>query len=291
MRKISLILLACLATVFAFKPMTNDKNFKTEYGICNLSTIPVRAEHSHKSEIVTQLLFGEAYTVTAISDDGEWKKIKAEYDGYEGWIADFQFKQVSEEYFHDYKKSSANHAVNNDGLAQVSHPQLGRQFISIGSVLPFYNKGKFKIGDEHFELENPEATRSNDLLKTAQEYMHTPYLWGGKSIFGIDCSGFVQQVFKSAHDLKLPRDAYQQADHGQLIHFDETQEGDLAFFENESGRITHVGILTGDGHIIHASGRVKLDHFMEEGIISKDTGKLTHNLSFIKRVSIESEVD
>jgi len=278
------VLLACLATVFAFKPMTNKTKFATQYGICNLSTIPVRASHSHKSEIVTQLLFGEAYTVTGQSDDGEWKKIALEYDGYEGWIADFQFKQVSEQYFKAYQAETKRHAVNQNALSQVSHPKLGKQFISIGSVLPFYEAGKFNIGEEYFELENHDATQNNSLLTTAQEYMHTPYLWGGKSIFGIDCSGFVQQVFKAAIDVKLPRDAYQQADYGQLIHFDESKEGDLAFFENDKGRITHVGILIGHGEIIHASGRVKIDHFTENGIVSKDTGKQTHQLSFIKRV-------
>ena len=289
MRRLSLVMLAFLALVFAFKPMTNKetKSFETHYGICNLSTIPVRASNSHKSEIVTQLLFGEVFTVTENSEDGEWKKIKMEYDGYEGWIANFQFKEISESFFNDY--NSNLHAVNHEGLSQISHPELGRQYISIGSVLPFYKDGKFKIGDELFELENPQAIKNNTLLSTAHEYLHTPYLWGGKSIFGIDCSGFVQQVFKSAKGLKLPRDAYQQADHGKEIHFNNHQEGDLAFFENDKGRITHVGILTGNGKIIHASGRVKIDDFTQQGIVCKDTQKQTHKLSFIKRV--EGQVD
>lgn len=287
MRRLSLVMLACLVVLFAFKPMTNKNTFTVEYGICNLSTIPVRATHSHKSEIVTQLLFGETYTVTEQSEDGEWKKIQIEYDGYEGWIANFQYKQVSKAYFEAYQQ--ATHAVNNEALSQISHPTLGKQFISIGSVLPFYQDGQFKIGDELFQLENIQATQSNNLLKTAEAYLHTPYLWGGKSIFGIDCSGFVQQVFKSAKEVKLPRDAYQQAEHGELIHFEKASAGDLAFFENDKGRIVHVGILTGNGEIIHASGRVKVDHFQEEGIVCKETGTHTHKLSFIKRV--ESSMD
>ena len=114
--------------------------------------------------------------------------------------------------------------------------------------------------------------------------MQTPYLWGGKSIFGIDCSGFVQQVFKSAVDIKLPRDAYQQAELGEEVAYTDAAEGDLAFFTNKSGRVIHVGILTGNGKIIHASGRVKIDQFTPTGIFSKEIGKETHQLSVIKRM-------
>ncbi|MGB0522571.1 MAG: C40 family peptidase, partial [Flammeovirgaceae bacterium] len=193
------------------------------------------------------------------------------------------YKQISKKYFDEYRQG--NHAVNHEALSSISHPELGRQFISIGSVLPFYKDGQFTIGEDIFQLENATATQSNDLLITAEAYMHTPYLWGGKSIFGIDCSGFVQQVFKAAKDIKLPRDAYQQAEHGQFVEYADATAGDLAFFENEKGRIIHVGILTDEREIIHASGRVKIDNFNPRGIISKETGKHTHKLSFIKRVS------
>jgi len=112
--------------------------------------------------------------------------------------------------------------------------------------------------------------------------LNAPYLWGGKSFFGIDCSGFTQQVFRFL-DKRLPRDAYQQAEEGMTVEFDETEVGDLAFFANASGKITHVGIILENMQIIHAHGAVRLDELTKEGIFSADKGGITHYLTVIKR--------
>jgi len=109
-------------------------------------------------------------------------------------------------------------------------------------------------------------------------------LWGGRSPFGIDCSGFTQMVYKLC-GMPLKRDAWMQAEQGQDIHLlDETQPGDLAFFDNEEGRIIHVGILTTKNRIIHASGKVRLDSIDHQGIFNSETKRYTHNLRLLKRL-------
>ena len=125
---------------------------------------------------------------------------------------------------------------------------------------------------------------AHDIISTAYLFLHAPYLWGGKSPFGIDCSGFTQLVYK-LNGYKLPRDAYQQVELGMPLSFvEEAEAGDLAFFDNEEGKIVHVGILLGDNRIIHASGCVKTDPFDHYGIFSAERGGYTHNLRVIKNI-------
>jgi cell wall-associated NlpC family hydrolase len=115
-------------------------------------------------------------------------------------------------------------------------------------------------------------------------FLNSAYLWGGRSIFGVDCSGFCQTVFRFI-GIPLLRDAYQQASQGEAIGFlEETKLGDLAFFDNEEGRITHVGMLLDQDTIIHASGRVRMDTIDHLGIVNVDTGLHTHKLRIIKRM-------
>ncbi len=120
-------------------------------------------------------------------------------------------------------------------------------------------------------------------------YLNTPYLWGGKSSVGIDCSGFTQQVFKIL-GIPLLRDAYQQATQGEAVNsLVEATCGDLAFFDNEQSRITHVGIMIDNKTIIHASGYVRIDKIDEEGITHSITGKRTHKLWGVKRMIARRE--
>ena len=115
-------------------------------------------------------------------------------------------------------------------------------------------------------------------------YLNSPYLWGGRSPFGIDCSGFTQMVFK-LNGIKLPRDAYEQAEIGKTLNFiEETQKGDLAFFDNEEGKIIHTGIIIDKNKIIHSSGKVRIDNLDHYGIFNAETGKYSHNLRLIKKV-------
>ncbi|MFT5618740.1 MAG: hypothetical protein ACI85I_001975 [Arenicella sp.] len=255
-----------------------------KYGICHLSTIPVRASFSHRSEIVTQLVFGEIYQILEASEDKEWIKIRMEFDGYEGWIPENQKKKVSKAYFKNYQKQ--NHPFVLERVAQVQHPKYGIQLLSAGSVLPFLKNGKIEVGDIKMSFlgATPKPIRKRDLICFAKKYLRTPYLWGGRSIFGIDCSGFAQQVFKTCLDINLPRDAYQQAEIGEKIPIAKSKEGDLAFFKNAKGRITHVGIVMKKGRIIHASGEVRIDELTKKGIIHSQSGEKTHDLAIIKRI-------
>ena len=131
----------------------------------------------------------------------------------------------------------------------------------------------------------PDEFNVEVLVALGRPFLGTAYLWGGKSIFGVDCSGFVQQLYK-LFGIFLPRDAYQQAEVGELVGFlQEAKLGDLAFFDNDEGRITHVGMLLSDRLIMHASGNVRIDPIDHAGIIHRITGKRTHHLRLIKRVA------
>ncbi len=254
-----------------------------KYGITSFSVVPVRKESSHRSEMVSQLLFGETYEV--LQSQNNWFLIKCSYDAYEGWIDSSQHTEVTEkEYF--------NNTSNDPGLAVdlVSSATSGYHAVPIvtGSSLPFFDGLNFKLNKEKF-IYNGQAIQSEGkntslMERVAMRYLNAPYLWGGRSPFGIDCSGFTQVVFKFM-GVKLARDAYQQAEQGAIINFiDETLPGDLAFFNNPEGRITHVGIIQRDGRIIHSSGSVRIDKIDHFGIYNEDLKKYTHQLKVIKRL-------
>lgn len=250
-----------------------------EYGICQLAIIPIRAEGSERSEMVSQLLFGETYEI--IEWQEKWVKIKTTYDSYEGWISSVQLSVLSEE---DYL------TIQEDKLTLTTQPvtlvnkQAGNSllYLPAGSTLPFYENGSSWINNEVYGL-NDAGEPGADLIATAKTYLNTPYLWGGRTHFGIDCSGFAQTVFKQ-HGIKIKRDASQQAEQGEVVDFlPAAKAGDLAFFDNAEGRIIHVGIMLNHEQIIHASGRVKIDHIDGQGIYSEEFKKHTHQLRIIKR--------
>ena len=121
------------------------------------------------------------------------------------------------------------------------------------------------------------------IKQVAFKFLNSTYLWGGKSVFGIDCSGFTQSVYKFLN-ISLLRDAQQQATQGELIGFlQEARCGDLAFFDNEAGQIIHVGILLSAHEIIHAAGKVRIDKIDNEGIVHAQTGQRTQRLRIIRR--------
>ena len=157
----------------------------------------------------------------------------------------------------------------------------------MGSLLPAADR--FEIAGQEFSVQTSckalkEKTQRPKLIEDAYMYLNAPYLWGGKGPFGIDCSGFVQVVFR-LNGILLPRDAYQQADIGDTLSFvEEGQAGDLAFFDNENGKITHVGILNDAQHIIHASGKVRIDRIDHQGIFHEENGTYTHRLRLLKRI-------
>ncbi len=256
------------------------------FGICLLSIVPARKEPAGSSEMVTQLLFGEHYTVT---EQGHgWLKILTAFDQYSCWISEKQHSCISELTFTQLNKQSV--FLNNE-LVQVIQNKTNesRYPITIGATLPFYKDQNMRLESYDFGFEGQvsqfqKKNAAQDIISTAFLFMNAPYLWGGRSPFGIDCSGFTQLSFK-LNGYTLPRDAYQQVELGTPLSFvEEAEAGDLAFFDNEEGKIVHVGILLNDHQVIHASGCVKIERFDHYGIFTSDTKRYSHTLRVIKRI-------
>jgi hypothetical protein len=251
------------------------------YGICTLSIAPCRAEGSDRAELVTQLLFGEVYRV--IEEDEKWVKIITDLDSYECWICRKQFTEISVKEFEEYRLHKSPLCA--DLIGEIANSKGESSTITIGTTLPFYGKNIFKIQDEKYTFKGAiNSKNKSDVVEYSLLYLNAPYLWGGRTPFGIDCSGFSQIVY-SLCGHQISRDAYQQAEEGINVEFVElTEPGDLAFFDNEEGKITHVGIVTEPGKIIHASGKVRIDSLDQQGIFNKELGKYTHKLRVIKRI-------
>lgn len=255
-----------------------------KYGICLLSHLPCRSEGSDKSEMVTQLLFGETYSILEISE--KWVKIKVEHDQYECWIC---VKQVHPISAHAFQEVNLKQQVFCTELVQVLQSTVQMQAIVLGSTLVNFHDEECGIENQVFAYQGgisdstAKATKDK-IVEDAFMYLGAPYLWGGRSPFGIDCSGFTQMVYR-LNNISLPRDASQQVNMGSNYSFvEEAEAGDLAFFDNTEGHITHVGILLNDNKIIHASGQVRIDKLDHHGIYNKETGKYTHKLRVIKNL-------
>ena len=235
------------------------------YGICKLSVVPMRKEASHTSELVSELLFNDIYSI--IDENEEWLKIQCMYDSYEGWIRKLQHEEVTDNELQDYI-SREKYIVN---MPTIYHEDM---------ILSFGSKVFEKI-DGTIPLS--KTFNSDTITESAFKMLNVPYRWGGKSIMGIDCSAFVQLCAKTA-GYKLPRDASQQYDFGDTVDLSEAQSGDIAFFENKEHRIIHVGILLSRNMIIHASGKVRIDAIDETGIFNMELNTYTHYLSKVKRL-------
>ena len=250
-----------------------------EYGICNLAVIPLRAEPSDRSEQVSQILFGEAFEITEWQE--RWVKVVTTNDSYEGWIGRLQFTTLGHIAYKTLQQNPA--PITYRAVTQAwKKPDNSVLYLPVGSSLVFLKGTTCHINNEKFEIIG-EIGETEAIDITAKSFLNTPYLWGGRTHYGIDCSGFTQSVFK-LQGIHLRRDASVQAEQGEIVNFiSEAKLGDLAFFDNEEGRITHVGIMLNNGQIIHASGRVKIDPIDSQGIFSEDQKRYTHKLRIIKR--------
>ena len=236
------------------------------YGLCNLSAIPIRKEPSHTSEMVSQLLFNELYEV--LDEKSGWYLVKSDEDHYEGWIQGIQHHAISEQEYHDLK-GKERFVVDRPVLEYQGHQ------LSMGTLLNEPVAGTMTL---------PDGFSPALMLEFAQKLLGTPYLWGGRTAFGIDCSGFVQLCARAAGKA-LPRDASEQVQVGELVYFlPEIQPGDLAFFGNEEGKIVHVGMMLDTERILHASGQVRIDYLDQTGIFNKERNEHTHRLQVIKRI-------
>ena len=253
------------------------------YGICNLSAIPLRIEPSDSSEMVSQILFGEHFKV--IDKSKQWRKVRLSFDKYEGWIDHKQYLEITKEYYQRLDKETIT--VSSQLVDFISGKKNELIPIVLGSTLPFFKNNQFNLADKEFNFEGQVTAQKGtkeDIIKTTFLYSNTPYLWGGKTPFGIDCSGFTQMVYK-INGIRLLRDASQQANQGEVLSFiEESEPGDLAFFDNKEGEITHVGIIMANNYIIHASGQVRIDRLDQSGIFNENLKKHTHKLRVIKKI-------
>lgn len=253
--------------------------------ICLLSVVPMRKEPSHRSEMVSQLLFGEYVEMGEEKDDFVF--VKCLYDGYEGWVQANQLTPVtaaqvlstreyigvnSEEVLLNWRCRNMPFSV------PIYYPEDPAGHLQFGEAQVVYSVLEGAVWNVD---QRPFNKKNLDTILWI--FLDTPYLWGGKSMYGIDCSGFAQQVFK-LFGVKLLRDAYLQAEQGTEVKtLEETRLGDLAFFQNEKGRVMHVGIVLEENKIAHASGKVRIDTLDEEGIVNGENGKRTHRLHSIRR--------
>jgi hypothetical protein len=257
-----------------------------DYGYCNTSIAAMRAEPSERSEMVSQLFFCEVFTI--LEDTVKWLFIRCENDGYTGWIDRKQYIPITDK---EYTLLRGRSIAFPKELITTLKNQHTDECIRIfhGTPLPVNLQGIVEINSHRWKPEGdifyrPTSTPDRkNIVETAKTYLHAPYLWGGKSIFGCDCSGFVQTIY-NMNGITIKRDASQQAREGETVNLiDEATPGDLIFFDNHEGDIIHVGILIENNQIIHASGCVRIDKIDHFGIFNQQQQTYTHKLRIIKR--------
>ena len=241
----------------------------------------MRADASHRSEQTNQLLFGDVADIIEVS--GDFVFVKYVYDDYEGWCQRSQLAEISVDEIANAGTHLAANYINEINInGTIMRIPLGCQ---VGHILKPKTFEHFTVEYHGKSIKPGEHLSDRNLMRqVAMEYVNTSYQWGGRSVFGVDCSGFCQMVFRFA-GIPLLRDAYQQAIQGTLVGFlQEVQFGDLAFFDNAEERIVHVGILLDQNTIIHASGKVRIDTIDHHGIVNSNSGVRTHKLRVIKRI-------
>ncbi len=256
------------------------------YGIGHLSVIPLRKHPFHTAEMTSQILFGETFVV--YEKYYNWNRVRCSFDNYEGWVNQLEYQNISEETFVALSNRPA--AIVSDMVEVMYDRTRNRMFpVLIGSTLPGYEDQVFEIEGVKYSFEGEVTMPSigancRKLIENAWVFLQSPYLWGGRTPFGIDCSGFVQLVFKLC-GISLQRDSSQQATQGEVVNLlSESHPGDLAFFDNEDGQITHVGLMLDNQTIIHASGKVRSDKIDHHGIFNEETKQYTHKLRLIRRI-------
>jgi len=247
-----------------------------KYGICNLSIVPVRESSNDASEMVTQILYGEHFKI--LDSKKKWSRIRIAFDNYEGWIDNKQLVEITEDQYAAI--NSERTILSSDLIDFVTNEKEELISIPVGSSV----HACMRLGHKHegHVISNKQPKLS--LITNAILFLNAPYLWGGKTPFGIDCSGLTQMVYKLS-GYSISRDASQQATLGEALSFiEETESGDLAFFDNDEGVITHVGIIMEDNYIIHAHGKVRIDRLDHTGIFNCDLGIYSHKLRVLKKI-------
>lgn len=242
-----------------------------QYLFCRVAHSPLRKEAADPSEMVSESLFGELFFL--LSENENWLQIKSLEDDYVGYADCKHFWKISEITATYWKNARQRIFTPN----WIESPR-GKIQLPIGSFVS--NLNRFEI--EQHQYSYNETTRIDDWVLFAKQFLNTSYLWGGRTEYGIDCSGFSQQVMRF-RKVELPRDASMQVQHGVEITFSDRKKGDVAYFQNKNGKVTHVGILIDEKQIIHASGFVKIDELHEYGICNIETQEISHCFHSIKR--------
>ncbi|MGB5819654.1 MAG: C40 family peptidase [Saonia sp.] len=248
-----------------------------QYGICHLSIVPVRLIANDTSEMITQLLYGDHFKV--LERQKRWSRIRIAHDAYQGWVSNTQVTLITEDEYLTIQTSKkikftsdlvSFTSTENDILI----PLVLGSSIRHTDLLSHRYDGNYTDG----------VKKKSEIMDTALLYLNAPYLWGGKTPFGIDCSGLTQMVYKiNGH--QLFRNASAQADQGEALSFiEESEAGDLAFFDNNEGIIDHVGIIMKNNYVIHAHGKVRIDRLDHTGIFNTEIGNYTHKLRVIKKI-------
>lgn len=248
---------------------------ENKIGFCFLSVVPLRSDPSDRAEMVDQFLFADTFDLLERRE--KWSFVRSHYDGYEGWLDNKQYKVLNERQYEEVQRwqslGSYGKTIRIDGVYVP---------VPVGARYPVEQLGTFAFCG--MKITTMDTSMEESLLETAFSFMRTPYLWGGKTFGGVDCSGFVQVVYR-AHGVKLFRNASQQVGQGVAVSsIGDAQPCDLCFFANEEGRIVHVGIYLGDNRIVHASGMVRVDALDSEGIYNEELRMYTHKLSDIRRM-------
>ena len=246
------------------------------YGICHLSIIPIRKENRHQSELVSQLVYGDCFKIISIKNN--WIQILTIQDEYSGWIEKKEIKNIPQEEVEKISNLSPQYSIQLIDTVEAEDSSLISIFL--GSNVSGANFLKHKFNGSF--LQGPKNKSS--IIKTAYLYLNTPYFWGGKTPMGIDCSGLIQMIYR-INGYNIPRDASEQVNFGETLSFiDESEPGDLAFFDNDEGTIIHVGILLENHYILHAHGKVRVDRIDQTGIYNSESQQHSHKLRVIKKI-------
>lgn len=255
-----------------------------QHVVCRVSVAPLRAAPSERSEMVSQLLFGESAEVHEVRDNR--CLVTSSWDGQSGWIDLKQIEPIGQSEYAEYQESYAISLSLVEGLMAEDH------FVplTLGATLPRFDGLRCELGKRSFQFSGPAVRPGPErqsgawIAKVAKRYLHAPYLWGGRSPFGIDGSGLTQMIYKAA-GIRLMRRPEQQVLQGRSVDFTEQcQEGDLAFFDDGKGEVGHVGIVLADCHVIHAYGSVRVDKLDHFGVYCPQTNRYTHQLRVIRRL-------
>ncbi|MGA9324776.1 MAG: C40 family peptidase [Salegentibacter sp.] len=247
-----------------------------QYGICHLSIVPLRASASDQSEMVSQLLYGEHFKI--LEERANWSHIRTAFDGYESWVSNKQFLKTDEETY--LRMNQEPLRLSADLLEYITDQNGQLMPVPMGAVV----NPSTVFGHIYEGVSVTGIKQKGNLINTALLYLNTPYMWGGKSPFGIDCSGLTQMVYKM-NGYSLKRNSAEQAKQGEPLSFiEESEPGDLAFFDDREGVINHVGIVMQDNYIIHVDGKVRIDRIDHSGIFNAGLRRHTHQLRVIKKI-------